>query len=81
MNYGQRWIWRPQSVWLRKAAFQAHLWSGILIGLYVLLVSVTGSVLVFRNELFRAATPEPIVVAASGALLTDQQLGDRKSVV
>ena len=75
MTCGERWIWRPQTVWLRKAAFQAHLWSGILIGLYVLLVSVTGSVLVFRNELFRAATPEPIVVAASGAPLTDQQLG------
>ena len=29
----------PQTTWLRKATFQLHLWSGIGIGLYVLLVS------------------------------------------
>src|SRR6476646_8273353 len=74
MTYWQRWISRPQTVWLRRATFQLHLWSGIGIGLYVLLISVTGSVLVYRNELYRAATPEPIVVAAVGARLSDEQL-------
>ena len=79
MTYWQRWIRQPQTVWLRKATFQLHLWSGIGLGLYVLLISVTGSVLVYRNELYRAATPEPIVVTppagqSSGARLTDQQL-------
>jgi uncharacterized iron-regulated membrane protein len=39
------------------------------------MVSVTGSVLVYRNELYRAATPEPIVVTKSGPLLSDEQLG------
>ena len=53
MTYWQRWIWQPQTAWLRKATFQLHLWSGIGIGLYVLMVSVTGSVLVYRNELYR----------------------------
>jgi uncharacterized iron-regulated membrane protein len=33
------------------------LWSGIGVGLYVLFVSVTGSVLVYRNEMYDAATP------------------------
>ena len=74
MTYWQRWIWQPQTTWLRKAIFQLHLWSGIGLGLYVLLISVTGSILVYRNELYRAATPDPIVVAASGARLTDEQL-------
>src|SRR5580692_1709997 len=74
MTYWQRWIRQPQTVWLRKAAFQLHLWCGIGLGLYVLLISVTGSVLVYRNELYRAATPEPIVVTGSGARLTDDQL-------
>ena len=74
MTYLQRWILRPQSVWLRKATFQLHLWSGIGIGLYVLLVSLTGSVLVYRNELYRAATRDPIIVTESGAPLTDEQL-------
>jgi uncharacterized iron-regulated membrane protein len=74
MTYWRRWIWQPQTVWLRKAAFQLHLWSGIGFGLYVLLISVTGSILVYSNELYRAATPDPIIVTASGGPLTDEQL-------
>jgi uncharacterized iron-regulated membrane protein len=74
MTYWQRWIRQPQTVWLRKATFQLHLWSGIGIGLYVLLVSVTGSVVVYSNELYRAATRDPIIAIESGARLTDEQL-------
>ena len=74
MTYWQRWIRQPQTVWLRKATFQLHLWSGIGLGLYVLLVSVTGSILVYRNELYRAATRDPIIVAESGPRLTEEQL-------
>ena len=53
-----------------------HLWSGIGLGLYILLMSVTGSVLVYRNELYRAATQEPIIATGSGPRLTDDQLTD-----
>ena len=74
MTYWQRWIQKPHTAWLRKATFQLHLWSGIGLGLYVLLVSVTGSILVYRNELYRAATPDPIIVAESGTRLTEEQL-------
>jgi len=69
-----RWIYQPQTTWLRKAIFQLHLWAGLGIGLYVLLISLTGSVLVYRNELYRAATRDPIIVATEpGARLTDDQ--------
>jgi uncharacterized iron-regulated membrane protein len=74
MTYWQRWISKPQTTWLRKAIFQVHLWSGIGVGLYVFLVSVTGSVAVYRNELFRAATREPVVFTESGERLSDEQL-------
>jgi uncharacterized iron-regulated membrane protein len=74
VTYWERCVRQPQTVWLRKAIFQLHLWSGIGIGLYVLLVSVTGSVLVYRNELYRAATQDPIIVAESGPRLNDEQL-------
>src|SRR5215831_9690542 len=74
MSYWQRWISRPQTIYLRKAIFQLHLWSGIGFGLYVLLVSVTGSIVVYRNELYTAATRDPIVVAKSGPLLSDDEL-------
>jgi uncharacterized iron-regulated membrane protein len=70
----QRWISQPQTVWLRKAVFQIHMWSGIGVGLYVLMVSVTGSIVVYSNELYVAATPKPIVVAPSGPRLTDDEL-------
>ena len=56
----QRWVRRPQKVWLRKAVFQIHLWSGIGLGLYIFFISVTGSVLVYRNELYVAADPDRI---------------------
>ena len=72
----QRWVRQPQKLWLRRAIFQVHLWSGIAVGLYILLMSVTGSVLVYRNELYRAATPAPILSTGSGPRLTDDQLAD-----
>ena len=67
MTYWYRWIWNPQTVWMRKAIFQIHLWSGIGVGLYVLMVSVTGSIVVYRNELYTAATPPPVVVKESAS--------------
>ena len=70
----QRWVRQPQKLWLRRAFFQIHLWSGIAVGLYILMISVTGSVLVYWNELYRAATPEPIISKGSGSRLTDDQL-------
>src|ERR1019366_664390 len=63
-----------KSTWLRKAIFQIHLWSGIGLGLYVLLASVTGSILVYSNELYSAATRDPVTVTESGRRLTDEQL-------
>ncbi len=52
MTLWQRWLMRPQDVWIRKALFQVHLWTGIGIGLYIAVISVTGSILVYRVELF-----------------------------
>jgi uncharacterized iron-regulated membrane protein len=65
--------WLRQSQ-LRKFLFQVHLWSGIIIGLYVLMISVTGSVLVYRNELYRAYTRQPVISQGSGPRLSDEQV-------
>lgn len=70
----QRWIRQPQKTWLRRALFQIHLWSGIAVGLYIFTVSVTGSALVYWNELYRATTPAPSISKSSGPRLTDDQL-------
>ena len=34
----------------RRAIFQVHLWTGIVAGLYIFIIGVTGSLLVFRAE-------------------------------
>jgi uncharacterized iron-regulated membrane protein len=51
------YLHKPQSVWLRRAFFQVHLWVGIAAGVYVLVVSVTGAALVFRIDMQRALFP------------------------
>ena len=60
----------PHSLWLRRALFQIHLWAGIAIGLYVLIVSVSGSMIVFRRELDRALCPGTFVTTPSGRLVS-----------
>ena len=62
MGWWTRWARQPQTLWLRKAAFQVHLWLGLAIGLYVVVLCLTGSILVFRDELEEGfATPVPEV--------------------
>ena len=56
---------RPQNTALRKVVFQIHLWTGIAIGLYLLVVCITGAALVFRIHLQRAAFPH-LFVATTG---------------
>ncbi len=49
----QQWLQHPERFWVRKVLFQIHLWVGAGVGLYVVLMSVTGSIIVFRDELSR----------------------------
>ena len=53
MNGWQRWVKAPQTLWFRRALFQIHLWLGIGVGLYVVMISVTGSAVVFRTQISR----------------------------
>jgi len=56
----REWVQQPQRLWLRRAAFQVHLWTGVALGLYIVMLSLTGSVLVYRNDLNRwLGTPRP----------------------
>ncbi|HEY1756040.1 MAG TPA: PepSY-associated TM helix domain-containing protein [Bryobacteraceae bacterium] len=73
-GFWQQWLRRPQGVWLRKALFQIHLWTGIGLGLYVVLISVSGSAIVFRNEIFKALGDSPRNVTPQPQRLTGDQL-------
>jgi hypothetical protein len=57
----QQWLDHPEQFRVRHALFQVHLWAGAAIGLYVVLMSMTGSILVFRNELSEWFSVEWIV--------------------
>src|SRR5438105_8679914 len=66
----------PQKVWIRRAMFQIHLWTGIGVGLYIVVVCLTGSVIVFRRELMRAYSNRPQISAHAPDQkpLTEEQL-------
>jgi uncharacterized iron-regulated membrane protein len=76
VNSWARWMRRPKSLWLRKALFQVHLWTGIALGLYVFVISVSGSAIVFRNELYNALWPGPRIVAVAGHRFSHGELRD-----
>jgi len=41
----------PRKLRLRRALFQIHLWLGVLLSLYVMVIGLSGSVLVFQDEI------------------------------
>jgi hypothetical protein len=72
MTFRRQWVQRPQDLFLRKVEFQVQLWTGIGVGTYLLAACVSGSVPVYRNELYlsppvmvlidhpRLERPEPV---------------------
>jgi uncharacterized iron-regulated membrane protein len=46
----EQWRDHPEHIWIRRATFQVHLWIGAAVSLYVLLMSVSGSLLVFHRD-------------------------------
>ena len=59
MSLLQRYIQRPQQVGVRRFNFQVHLWIGIILTVYMIVIGVTGSILVFRPELERLCRLKP----------------------
>ena len=53
MNSWQRWVQAPQTSRFRRILFQVHLWLGIALGLYILVISVSGSAVVLRPQFSR----------------------------
>jgi uncharacterized iron-regulated membrane protein len=53
---------------MRRFLFQVHLWIGVLIGLYVVVVCVSGAALVFRIDMQRAIDPLLFTPTVAGPL-------------
>lgn len=60
VNGWQRWVKAPQTLWWRRVLFQIHLWAGIGLGLYVLVISVSGSAVVLRPQVTQWFTPSQV---------------------
>ena len=76
MTGWQRWVRHPQALWVRRALFQVHLWSGIAVGLYVVVISLTGSVLVYRSELRQIFNPQPLIVTQAAERLSSDAIAE-----
>ena len=53
---------------MRRVLFQVHRWAGLIAGVYVLVISVTGAALVFRIDLQRASHPHLFTARTAGPL-------------
>jgi uncharacterized iron-regulated membrane protein len=69
----QVWWRRPQKAPLRRALLQVHLWLALLLGVYVLVISVSGSAVVFRRELNQWLVPRT-VLSTEGVRLSGEDL-------
>ncbi|RRA48171.1 PepSY domain-containing protein [Acidipila sp. EB88] len=59
--------WRsPQRLWLRRAVFQVHLWLGLAVTLYAIVIGLSGSALVFKQEIERAQRPALFHITPGG---------------
>jgi uncharacterized iron-regulated membrane protein len=59
MTFFHRLAHRPQQLWIRQLNFQLHLWAGVILAIYLLVIGLTGSVLVFEQELQRISGLSP----------------------
>ncbi len=57
MTFLHNLVHRPRQLWLRRALFQIHLWAGVALSLYVVVIAISGSILVFENELTGTTLP------------------------
>lgn len=72
-SFWQILVRRPQTLWLRRAIFQIHLWAGIALGIYIVVVCATGSIIVFRNDVYDALEAKTRVTP-NGLVLSRQEM-------
>ncbi|HEX4951202.1 MAG TPA: PepSY-associated TM helix domain-containing protein [Blastocatellia bacterium] len=57
---------------LTRVLFQIHLWGGLALGLYVFFIGLTGSVLVFHEEISHRMSPRPRIAATESTPKLEQ---------
>ncbi len=61
MTVWQQWLDHPERSWARNVFFQVHFLVGAVVGVYIFVMSVSGSLIVYRNELSGKVSVEWLV--------------------
>jgi uncharacterized iron-regulated membrane protein len=77
LSVWERWMQRPHKMWVRRALFQVHLWVGIGAGLYILMISITGSAIVYRPQISRKYQRQPVVLEPAATRMSEAELRQR----
>lgn len=72
MSAWRRWVNRPQALPWRRLVVQAHLWLGLMLGAYVVVMSVTGSAVVLRPQFHQWLIPRSVPMV--GERLAEREL-------
>ena len=81
MNFFQRWAQAPQTTFLRRALFQVHLWLGIGLGLYILLISISGSAILLKSPFYGWFEPKNIDPPVGVEQLSEDEQRERMEAV
>ena len=57
MSFLNSLVHHPRKLFLRRVVFQVHLWLGVLLSLYLVLISLSGALLVYHDTLTRSTLP------------------------
>lgn len=57
MNFLATLLHHPRRLFLRRVVFQIHLWVGVLLSLYLVMISLSGALLVYHDTLTRGTLP------------------------
>ena len=68
MTSWQQWLHHPERSPLRNIIFQIHLWAGAISSMYVFVMSISGSIIVYRNVLSKRLSIEWLVKLHSNLL-------------
>lgn len=74
MSLFQRLIHKPRSFTARKWLFQIHLWVGVVLALYAIVIGLSGSALVFYPQMRNWQDRDVLSVAEKGVRLNPDQV-------
>ncbi len=70
MTAWRLWLDHPEKSWVRNVFFQVHFWVGAAVGVYIFVMSVSGSMIVYRGQLFEMGFSVRRIVDLHENLLT-----------